>query len=108
MTKQHQYLERAQRRIGIVDVVMLTVVAAGAYLLSSDSGGASVAFASQTHAANATAHQICSDEELRHMRSGPETCQVPVSPDKHEFSLAPLLNGKGSSVHNAGRQSPSN
>nr|WP_298686418.1 hypothetical protein [uncultured Dongia sp.] len=108
MTKQHQYLERAQRHIGIVDAVMLMVVAAGAYLLSSDSGGASVAFASQIHAASAPAHQICSDEELRQMRSGPETCYMPATPDKHEFSLAPSLGGKGSSVHNAGRQPPSN
>jgi hypothetical protein len=108
MTKQYQYLERAQRHIGIADIVMLMVVAASAYLLSSNSGGASVAFASQTHAANTTTHQICGDEELRQMRSGPETCYVAVPPDKHEFSLAPSLVGKGSGIHNAGRQPSSN
>src|SRR5688572_4649007 len=104
MTKQHQYLERAQRQIGIGDAVMVAIVAAGAYLLSSGSGGSSAAFASQTHAANTTAQQICSDEELRQMRSGPETCHLPIAPDKHEFSLAPSLGGKAGSIHNAGRQ----
>jgi hypothetical protein len=104
MTKQDDYSERPQHHIGIVDAILLAIIAAGGYLATGNVSGTSPAFAGQDYAATTHKQQICSDEELRQMRSGPETCFVSMAPDKHEFGLEPSLNEKGASVRNAGRQ----
>lgn len=106
MTTQDNYLERPQHHIGIVDAVFLAVVAAGGYLIAGNFGDNAAAFAGQAQASNVATQQICSDEELRQMRGAPETCFAPVAPDKHEFSLEPSLQEKGSYTRNAGRQAP--
>jgi hypothetical protein len=106
MTLENQYLERSQRHIGIVDMVILAVLAAAGYLVSSNLGAPMPAHATSTHAATKVLQQICSEEELRQMKSGPETCYLPINTDKHEFSLSPS-NKQGTAIGNAGRQSPS-
>lgn len=105
MTLENQYLERSQHHIGIVDMVILAVLAAAGYFVSSNLGAPMPALATSTHAANKVLQQICSEEELRQMKSGPETCYLPINIDKHEFTLAPS-GEEGTALRNAGRQSP--
>ena len=106
MTIENQYLERSQRHVGMVDMVILSVLAAAGYFVSSHLGAPTPAHATSTHAANKAMQQICSEEELRQMKSGPETCYLPINTDKHEFSLSPSSK-QGTALGNAGRQSPS-
>jgi hypothetical protein len=106
MTIEHQYLERSQRHIGIVDMVILAALAGLGYAVSSNLGAPMPAHATSTHTANKAMQQICSEEELRQMKSGPETCYLPINTDRHEFTLAPSSK-EGTALRNAGRQAPS-
>lgn len=106
MTFENQYLERSQRHIGVVDMVILAVLAGAGYFVSSNLGAPMPAQATSTHAATRAMQQICSEEELRQMKSGPETCYLPINTDKHEFTLSPS-NKQSTALGNAGRQSPS-
>ncbi|WP_374651479.1 hypothetical protein [Dongia sp.] len=105
MTIEDNYLERSQSHIGIVDMVILAAVAGFGYLVSSQIG--EPALASPVHAADKNMQQICTVEELRQIRSGPETCYVPINADKHEFSLEPVTMDGGNALRNAGRQNSS-
>lgn len=104
---EDNYLERSRHHIGIVDMVFLAVIAGVGYLVSSSLGEPASAHASPAHTADKALQQICSDEELRQIRSGPETCYVPINTDKHEFKLAPSTMETGTAPHNAGRRNAS-
>lgn len=60
------------RHLNVTDIILLAGLAFGGYLASAHfDDGSSPAASLQQHSVK---QAVCSDEELRQMRSGPETC----------------------------------
>jgi len=66
------------RHLNITDIILLAGLALGGYLASAyfDDGSSPATHVQQRSVKQA----VCSDEELRQMRSGPETCYEAPGP----------------------------
>lgn len=72
----------ARQHLTFFDTVILAAFAVGGYVIATNFGETSWIGFHAGEESQPARQQLCNDEELRQMRSGPETCYVPAGPDR--------------------------